>query len=105
LDIISRNRLDYTPLKTEYGNLFLSEPIFVLRSSKPSELSGSKSFIEDPAEDDGVILTAALSKINPNYVALIILDAKTMTELAVVEFNTSCEVTPTFHGIWTHLSK
>jgi len=97
------NRLDYSSQKTEYGNLFLFEPIFVPRSSKPSELTGSENFTEDPEEDDGVILTVALSNLNPNHVALIILHAKTMTELAIAEFHTSGEVAPTFHGIWTSI--
>nr|QNU40510.1 EcBCO-like2 [Palaemon carinicauda] len=58
-------------------------------------------FVQDPnakEEDDGVLLTTLLSKLDPLYVALLVLDAKDMKEKARVEFKTKGKVTSAFHG-------
>ncbi|XP_066944719.1 beta,beta-carotene 15,15'-dioxygenase-like [Macrobrachium rosenbergii] len=58
-------------------------------------------FVEAPdatEEDDGVVLSTLLSKSDPLYVALLVLDAKDMKEMARVEFRARGKVTSTFHG-------
>lgn len=62
-----------------------SEPIFV------ASPDGEK-------EDDGVIVTILIHKTNSKQLALLVLDASTMQEMARVNFTASGTVTPSFHG-------
>ncbi|XP_022912105.2 carotenoid isomerooxygenase isoform X1 [Onthophagus taurus] len=68
-------------------NCYPSEPIFV-----PSHNSTS--------EDDGVLLSSLLwgGKNDSNRVGLLILDAKTMQEIAKVEFHTETPIPKCLHG-------
>ncbi|KAK7086278.1 Beta,beta-carotene 15,15'-monooxygenase [Halocaridina rubra] len=84
-------RIVKVDVKTGQASVFteneftIAEPIFV---AAPGAVE----------EDDGVILSTLLNKANPLYVALLVLNAKDMKELARVEFHTKGAVTPTFHG-------
>lgn len=49
-------------------------------------------------EDDGIILSTLLKLSDSRYVALLVLDAKDMTQLARVRFTAEGEVTFPFHG-------
>ena len=49
-------------------------------------------------EDDGIILSTLLKLSDPSYVALLVLDAKNMTQLARVRFRADGDVTYPFHG-------
>ena len=69
--------------------VWVSEPVFVQNPT-----------IQNPAEDDGVIVANLLHAEDLNKTTLLILDARTMTELATVEFKTDGPVTSTFHGQW-----
>lgn len=58
-------------------------------------------FVEAPdatEEDQGVILSTLLDKNDPRYVALLVLDARDMSEVARAEFAANDVVTSTFHG-------
>jgi carotenoid cleavage dioxygenase-like enzyme len=68
-----------------------SEPVFVPNPT-----------LDNPEEDDGVILSGLLHEENPNSVTLLILNAKDMKELAKVKFDTVGPVSSTFHGMWAH---
>ncbi len=67
----------------------VSEPVFVPNKT-----------LDNPAEDDGVILVALLHVDEPQKTTLLILDAKDLKELAQVEFKTEGAVPTTFHGQW-----
>lgn len=64
---------------------FTSEPVFVERP-------------DSTAEDDGAVITILLHKSDPRKLALLVLDAVTLTEMARVKFVAEGTVTPTFHG-------
>ncbi|KAJ6633290.1 Retinoid isomerohydrolase, partial [Pseudolycoriella hygida] len=66
-----------------------SEPVFI---AKPGATE----------EDDGVILTALMDRYIEKQVTLLILNAKNMTELARVKFQTEGAFTSTFHGQWAN---
>lgn len=66
-----------------------SEPVFVAR---PGAIE----------EDDGVVLSALMDKIEEKRVTLLILNAKDMSELARVKFQTEGVFTATFHGQWAN---
>ncbi|XP_073993644.1 neither inactivation nor afterpotential B isoform X2 [Rhodnius prolixus] len=72
---------------TEKGT-FPSEPIFV-----PSP--------EQKDEDDGVILSTLLWSSQPNKVAIVILDARSFTEISRTEFITQGPVPKCLHGWFT----
>ena len=58
-------------------------------------------FVESPnakSEDDGVILFSALNEFDETQVMLIILDAKTFEEMAVIEFQAAGVTPKDFHG-------
>ncbi|KAI1301197.1 Beta,beta-carotene 9',10'-oxygenase [Halotydeus destructor] len=60
-------------------------------------------FVEDPsgnAEDDGVILSTHINESNEKEGFLIILDAKTFTELARASITTPSALTYEFHGLF-----
>ncbi|XP_037029629.1 beta,beta-carotene 9',10'-oxygenase-like isoform X2 [Bradysia coprophila] len=66
-----------------------SEPIFVARPGAVDE-------------DDGVLLTALMDKHEEKRATLLLLDAKDMTEMARVKFQTAGTFTGTFHGQWAN---
>ena len=66
-----------------------SEPVFVPNTS-----------LDNPAEDDGVVLAALLHADDLTKTTLLILDAKTMKEVSKVEFKTEGTIPTTFHGQW-----
>ncbi|CAL8110501.1 unnamed protein product [Orchesella dallaii] len=93
VDVAGYDSDTVTGTKTDWfvGEGFLaSEPTFVADPTK-----------SNPDEDDGVILTTLLQSKQPTYVALVVLDAKTMKEIARSEFTAAGAVTFTHHGIWT----
>ena len=49
-------------------------------------------------EDDGVVLTLLIHKTDVKKLSLLVLDAKSMTEIARVTFEATGSVTSTFHG-------
>ena len=51
-------------------------------------------------EDDGVILTPLLHQKHIRLVELLVLDAKSFTEIGRVSFETLGPATPTFHGMF-----
>ncbi|CAG7731600.1 unnamed protein product [Allacma fusca] len=55
-------------------------------------------------EDDGVILSTLLDKMEETQATLLILNAKDMQEVARVKFNTAGPFTPSFHGQWANES-
>ncbi|KAK4028772.1 carotenoid isomerooxygenase-like [Daphnia magna] len=65
-----------------------SEPVYV---SRPESIE----------EDDGVLLFSAVDQVNPKKVLLIILNAATFKEEAVVEYVASGIITKDFHGIFS----
>ena len=65
-----------------------SEPIYVPRPNSN-------------AEDDGIILFSALDQVDPKKVLLVILNASTLQEEAVVEYQATGIVPKDFHGIFT----
>jgi torulene dioxygenase len=70
-------------------DVLVSEPIFVPNTT-----------LDNPAEDDGVILVTLLHENEPQKTTLLILNAKDMKELAQVEFKTEGTTPITFHGQW-----
>ncbi|XP_076036875.1 beta,beta-carotene 15,15'-dioxygenase-like isoform X2 [Oratosquilla oratoria] len=70
----------------EEGKL-VSEPVFVPAPDSLHEL-------------DGVILFSLMSKADPNYVALVLLNPRDWGEIARAEFEAAGAVTSTFHGIF-----
>ncbi|XP_018009676.1 beta,beta-carotene 15,15'-dioxygenase isoform X2 [Hyalella azteca] len=63
--------------------------------------SSEPVFVETPGgveEDDGVLLSILISKNKPKELALIVLNAQDMKEMARVDFIASGAVTSTFHG-------
>ncbi|XP_063592615.1 carotenoid-cleaving dioxygenase, mitochondrial-like [Penaeus indicus] len=66
-------------------NFVVAEPIFV-------EVPDATD------EDHGVILSTLLRKNDPRYVALLVLSARDMSEIARAEFEANDVVTSTFHG-------
>ncbi|ODM91952.1 Beta,beta-carotene 15,15'-monooxygenase [Orchesella cincta] len=85
IDVVTGKKIDWVP---EEGTM-ASEPVFVPDPTKAN-----------PEEDDGVILTALLPTDKPTNVSLLVLDAKTMKEVARAEFSAEGAVTGTFHGQW-----
>ncbi|XP_071531273.1 carotenoid-cleaving dioxygenase, mitochondrial-like [Panulirus ornatus] len=73
-----------TWLWREEGKL-VSEPVFVATPG------GTR-------EDDGVVLSTIIAKADPKFVALLVLDPETWTEMARVEFQACGTVPSTFHG-------
>ncbi|XP_068211309.1 carotenoid-cleaving dioxygenase, mitochondrial-like [Palaemon carinicauda] len=71
----------------ENGEKLVSEPVFVEAPDAQHE-------------DQGVVLSALIDKLNPKYTALLVLDAKSWTELGRVEFEANGEVPSTFHGMF-----
>ncbi|RWS08685.1 beta:beta-carotene 9' [Dinothrombium tinctorium] len=69
----------------EENNFYPSEPIFVPR---PDAID----------EDDGIILSSVISEIENNKGFLLILDAKSMKEIARAEMETPSYLPPDFHG-------
>jgi len=69
--------------------ILASEPVFIPNPT-----------VENPKEDDGVVVAAILHENSQKLVTLLVLDAKDMTELASVKFETLGPVPSTFHGIW-----
>ncbi|XP_042227529.1 beta,beta-carotene 15,15'-dioxygenase-like [Homarus americanus] len=63
----------------------VSEPVFVAAPDATSE-------------DDGVVLSTLIDKKEPKLVALLVMNPKTWTEMARVEFEACGIVTSTFHG-------
>lgn len=49
-----------------------------------------------------VLLTALMDKHDEKRVTLLLLDAKDMTEVARVKFQTAGSFTATFHGQWAN---
>jgi carotenoid cleavage dioxygenase-like enzyme len=82
---IKANRM----LRWEGKGVIASEPIFIPNPT-----------IQNPAEDDGVLVSALLHENDQTATTLLILDAKNMMELARVKFATAGPVTTTFHGIF-----
>ncbi|XP_074596322.1 carotenoid-cleaving dioxygenase, mitochondrial-like [Brevipalpus obovatus] len=74
-------------VKWEETDHYVSEPIFVPHPSAT-------------AEDDGVVLAAAISDKEENRGFLVILDGKSFKELARAEFTTPSTLTREFHGIF-----
>lgn len=68
----------------EEGKL-VSEPVFVAAPDATKE-------------DQGAVLSTLLSKEDPTFVALLVLDPAKWTEIARVVFKAQGTVTPTFHG-------
>ena len=65
-----------------------SEPVYVSRPGSTDE-------------DDGVLLFSALHQVDPKKVLLVILNAATFEEEAVVEYVASGIVTKDFHGLFS----
>lgn len=83
---------------------YASEPVFVPR---PMADSGALSvgtrrvaLTQEDREDDGVILSMVMSEADERKGFLLVLDAKTMKEVARADFATPSALTPTFHGIF-----
>jgi len=74
-----------------------SEPVFVARTSEHPTADAA----EDPAaEDDGVLLASLLHVDDPCRVALVVLDAANMQELARADVTTDATVAKDFHGLF-----
>jgi len=71
------------------AGIIASEPVFVPNPT-----------IENPEEDDGVLLAALLYEKDQFKTTLLVLDAKDMKELGRVEFKANGPVPTTFHGQW-----
>ncbi|CAL8110499.1 unnamed protein product [Orchesella dallaii] len=85
IDIETGKKIEWV---VEEGTM-ASEPVFVPDTTKVN-----------PEEDDGVILTALLPCDKPTSVSLLVLNAKTMKEIARAEFAAEGAITGTFHGQW-----
>ena len=72
-----------------HPDYLVSEPVFVARDSD-----------NDGDEDDGVVLSLLTKKTVLNYAGLLILNAKTLEEIARVDFETKGSVTATLHGLF-----
>ena len=70
-------------------DVVVGEPVFIANPET-----------ESPAEDDGVLLSPVLHVDDDKKVTLLVLDANSMKELAMVEFTTDGPVPGTFHGQW-----
>ncbi|XP_042877541.1 beta,beta-carotene 15,15'-dioxygenase-like [Penaeus japonicus] len=75
-----------TTLWHEEGKV-VSEPVFV---AAPGAIK----------EDEGVVLSTLLDMNNTRFVALLVLDPVTWTEIARVEFEANGTVTSSFHGLF-----
>ena len=85
LDIVNNGKL----VSWSDNKVLASEPIFVPNPT-----------IENPQEDDGVVLAALLYEDDQYKTSLLVLDAKDMKELARVDFKAHGPVTATFHGLY-----
>ncbi|KAH6919862.1 hypothetical protein HPB50_029150 [Hyalomma asiaticum] len=72
-------------LRWERQGWFPSEPVFVARPGGVEE-------------DDGVVLSSLLHEDDEKKLALVVLDAKTLKELALAEFDCPSEIPADFHG-------
>ncbi len=73
--------------------LYMAEPVFVPRP-------------EATEEDDGVIVASAIrGKPDVNYTALVVLDGRSMKEIARSEFRLSGPVPKPLHGYFTGNNK
>lgn len=86
------------------GKVDLNDGKVILYKKSASQYPGEAVFVPKPnstEEDDGIVITQVLDTdiSKPNYLA--ILDAKTMEELAVIEFDRkSIQLPPSIHGLW-----
>ncbi|XP_075540043.1 carotenoid isomerooxygenase-like [Dermacentor variabilis] len=81
-------KLDVTTgnwLRWERQGWFPSEPVFVARPGAVEE-------------DDGVVLSSLLQEENEKKLALVVLDAKTLKQLALAEFDCPSSIPADFHG-------
>jgi beta,beta-carotene 9',10'-dioxygenase len=84
LDVKSKEVHLYKRVSTE----FPGEPVFVPRPN-------------GVAEDDGVLITQVLNTDPTKHNYLAVLDAQTMDELAVIEFDRNAvQLPPSVHGLW-----
>lgn len=72
-------------IKWQDEQFFTSEPVFVATP-------------DATREDDGVLLSILLHKTNLRQLALVVLDAATLTETARADFTSEGTVSGTFHG-------
>ncbi|KAL1419599.1 hypothetical protein MTO96_005093 [Rhipicephalus appendiculatus] len=82
------SKLDVTTgdwLRWEQQGWFPSEPVFVARPGAVEE-------------DDGVILSSLLHEDDEKKLALVALDAKTLKQLAIAEFDCPSAIPADFHG-------
>ncbi|KAL3208437.1 hypothetical protein MRX96_039130 [Rhipicephalus microplus] len=82
------SKLDVTTgdwLRWERQGWFPSEPVFVARPGAVEE-------------DDGVILSSLLHEDDEKKLALVVLDAKTLKQLAIAEFECPSAIPADFHG-------
>lgn len=67
--------------------IFVSEPVFV---PKP----------HSKAEDEGILCVNLLSATSQSNASLLILDAKTLQELARIKFTTEGSIAQAMHGLF-----
>lgn len=79
---------------------YACEPLFVAR---PKAESGVRTATrddddDDDGEDDGVLLSLVISESDEQKGFLLVLDARTMKEVARADFAVPSVLTPSFHG-------